>query len=506
LKALPHRALARLKALPAPSASFRIDVRGNPARFSHVIFWTFLAACVTVNYPGRLSADAVGQLIGAYDVAHLNNWHSPLIAWLWSIPGGLIGQPAGALLIQSLPLAFYAAVRSSRPFLMTARDGAALVVELAFKAALIALAGTIIKDVLLGGLVLAAVAALQLSLSGNNRKRWISLGLACLALVAMVRPANFVLLLIPAWAFLYFSGLSRRTFWLAAFGVTLAALLLLPAYGVLTRVAFGPRPVQPEKQLILFDIAAVSASAGQNLFRGIGGWPADGLPEPGTCYTPAMWDPMAPWGRCKGYSIAYDKSYHRAGGSPLVKQWATAIVSHPGAYVNHRARHVVGSLQSGMGRFGERSAWGNNDALIALNSTDKAAELARISAGRLPKGYFAMAEQSILPKPFSRMARIVLGTRGMPLVALIACIGLLGWQLRRHRKGAAIDPVIVFATSLGIANLLLVGVFGVSTSARYLLPLILCSYVAILAALQKAPDRGDEPASGGENKALGEAN
>jgi hypothetical protein len=505
LKALPHRALARLKALPDPAAIFRFEVRGNAARFSPVLFWMFLAACVTVNYPGRLSADAVGQLIGAYDVAYLSDWHSPLIAWLWSIPGGLIGQPAGALLIQSLPLAFYAAVRSSRPFTMTARDCLALGIELAFKAALIALAGTIIKDVLLGGLVLAAVAALQLSLSGTARRGWVFLGLACLATIAMIRPTNFVLLLLPAWAFLYLGSASRRTFWLAASAVTLAALLLLPAYGVLTRGAFGPRPVQPEKQLILFDIAAVSASTGQNLFRGIGGWPADALPEPGTCYTPTMWDPMAAWGQCKGYSAAYDKSYGRAGGAPLLKQWVTSIVSHPGAYVSHRARHVVGSLQSGMGRFGERSAWGNKDALLAFNSADRAADLARISAGRLPRGYFATAEQSIRFKPFSRTTWILLGMRGMPVPALIACIGLLGWQLRRHRKGMAIDPVIVFATSLGLANVLLIGMFGVATSARYLLPLILCSYVAVLAALQKARDPGDEHRSGPENKPMGEA-
>jgi hypothetical protein len=154
---------------------------------------------------------------------------------------------------------------------MTARDCFALGIELAFKAALIALAGTIIKDVLLGGLVLAAVAALQLSLSGTARRGWVFLGLACLATIAMIRPTNFVLLLLPAWAFLYFSGASRRTFWLAASAVTLAALLLLPAYGVLTRVAFGPWPVQPEKQLILFDIAAVSASTGQNLFAALAG-------------------------------------------------------------------------------------------------------------------------------------------------------------------------------------------------------------------------------------------
>jgi hypothetical protein len=479
-----HDVLARVGPMLDPTQALAAAQRTKGTRFSPRLFWFFLLAALMINYPGRISRDALEQLIGAYDAQFLTDWHSPLVTWLWSLAGGWLGQPAGALLIQSVPLAFYAAVGPRRPVRWAGKDYLAAAFECAFKAGLIAFAGTVIKDVLLGAFLLASIAALQLSLSSGKPGRWLTAFLACLLVVALVRPANFVFLLVPGLAFILVYAATPRMRWVGALGVLAVSLLLLASYGPMSRFAFGAQPVQPERQLILFDLAGVSALTGKNLLHGIGGVPTGQLSDPRTCYSPAMWDPMAPWGECPEYSKAFDQSHDRAGLSPWLRAWGAAIILHPGAYLTHRSRHLHGVLTSGLGRFGERSAWGSKDALLALNSTDRAAELRALSGGRVPDGYFANAEQSVRLKPFSRMTWLMLGIRGMPLLALAVCVGLLAAQVRRRVRGLAADPVILLVTAFGVANVLVVAFFGVATSARYLLPLILCSYVAVLTLLQ----------------------
>src|SRR5687768_12738907 len=101
-------------------------------RFSWLIFAMFLILCVAVNYPGRLNEDSLLQLVGAADRGLLTDLHSPLVTWIWSLPAPVLGQPAAALLVQSLLLACYAAmVPAALP--RDARGVAALAIETVFK-------------------------------------------------------------------------------------------------------------------------------------------------------------------------------------------------------------------------------------------------------------------------------------------------------------------------------------------------------------------------------------
>ncbi|HEY7810322.1 MAG TPA: hypothetical protein VIA98_08085 [Allosphingosinicella sp.] len=462
-----------------------------PARFSLPVFVLFSAACLAINYPGRLTVDGLVQLIGAIDRRYLTDWHSPLVTWLWSLPGGLLGQPFGAVLVQALPLSFYAAVRPSGPSAWTIKAVAALALVAVFKLALVVWAGIIIKDALLLGLVLAAVAAFQLSCAKGAGRLWPILFVCCVVIVGFIRPTNFVLLAIPALTLAFFYVRRGRRLWIAIALCAAGPLLLLPAGMTVNRWVFHAYPTHPEQQLILFDLAAVSARTGTNVFRGAEGWPVDRLPPPKACYTAAEWDPLSPWGRCAGYSQAYAEAVGRSGTAPLVRHWGTSLVRHHAAYRRHRVEHLIGSFGRSVDIVGEENPPPFDKKTLALNSSERDAEFRAVIAGRVPPDTFQKAHRSAHLRPFVGVSRLVLGQKGIGLLALAVCICLLARQGWLRFRGFATNPVVILATAIGLANVLMVGLFGVAAAARYLLPLIACAFVAAIAVLQQDRRAGE---------------
>ncbi|HEX8580203.1 MAG TPA: hypothetical protein VF655_11505, partial [Allosphingosinicella sp.] len=364
----------RFRRLPAAMARFGLREAMPPARLSLPVFVLFFVACLAINYPGRLTVDGLVQLIGAIDRRYLTDWHGPLVSWLWSLPGDLLGQPFGAVLVQALPLSFYAAVRPSGPFFWTIRAVVALVLELVFKLALVVWAGIIIKDALLLGLILVAVAAFQLSCANGAARMWPVLFVCCLVIVGFIRPTNFVLLAIPALTLAFFYVRRGRRLWFAVALSVGGPLLLLPAGMMVNRWVFHGYPTHPEQQLILFDLAAVSARTGTNVFRGIEGWPVDRLPPPKACYTAAEWDPLSSWGRCAGYAQAYAEVAGTSSTAPLVRHWATSILRHHAAYGRHRVEHLIESFGRSVDIVGEENPPPFDKSTLALNSSERGAD------------------------------------------------------------------------------------------------------------------------------------
>jgi hypothetical protein len=442
----------------------------------------FLLLAIACNYPGRLNIDSVEQLSGAADIGSLTNWHSPLVTWLWSLPSAWIGQPAGALLVQSALFAFYAAVRPARiawsPF-----SGAYLIVELLFKLVLIAWCGVILKDVLLTGVTLALIGAFQLARSGQHSVKWFVACAFLLLVAAFVRPTNFLILLVLAAFLLLFLVRTRRSYWGALAGAAAVSLALLPANQVLNRLV-GAWETYPEQQLLLFDLGGISATTGNNLFAQIPGWPSN-LPPPRDCYTPRLWDNFAPWGRCSGYSAAYVQSRARGGFSPTAWVWARGVASHPVAYLRHRGLHTFHTLEafpqrpSGIFRADDpRSQW------TPVNSKPRQAQLARrLVELKADPGLFSLWRENITIQPFTRLSHLLLGRFFAPAAALAVCLTMMGVALARLRRGRRIDPAIVLAAGIGLGNTAMIFAFGVAASARYLLPLMFCTAAGALIVL-----------------------
>lgn len=458
-------------------------------RFRGPAFLAFFVLCLGVNWPGRLNEDSLEQFIGFYNPAERGDLHSPLIAYVWSLPAPLLAQPAAALVVQSALIAFYAAMLPS-PF---PRRGAALLhaaAEGILKLSLVVLAGFIIKDVLLIGLLLAGLACLQQAQSSSRPVRWLA-GAACLfALSLAVRPTNFVMIAITAVAIvpLIFRTWRERAFMLAiAFAILLTTL---PLSGAFNAYVLEARKDRAEIQLILFDLVGMSARTDRDLVRELPGWPTD-LPDPRRCYTPSEAAIVAPWSPCRGYAEA-GRSIYSAGRRRVIAVWLRSIAENPGAYAVHRldfARNLLDPTRAARGHsvYADAAKGRPDRYLYALNRPSAAHRLEASTYGRVDPGRFLSGKTNPVARGFATLTSAVVGFRGAPAAALLACLLLLAWTWARHLRDKPLPPLtVVAAAALAAGNFLMHAVFGVASQDRYLHPTIFCAVFALLGALRYA--------------------
>lgn len=456
-----------------------------PARFSWLVFALFLILCVAVNYPGRVNEDSLQQLAGAADRASRTDLHSPLVAWIWGLPAPLLGQPAGALLVQSLLLAFYAAmVPAALP--RDLRGVAALAMETVFKLALVVSAGFIIKDMLLVGLLLAGLAALQ--------RRWTAAAAGLLALALFVRPTNFVMVGIAAALVLALHARTFRTY-AVALAVSAALLLIsLPVYFGFNRYVARARPGHAEIQLYLFDSAGISARTGKDLYADLEPWPK-GLPDPRLCYTASEAAIIAPWAKCSGYAEA-GSTINALGPRVLPRWWLLNILSNPGAYAGHRldfTAHLLDPRESGRNHpvYG-RLAGQPERHLYALNRPDQAERFRTAAGGRIAADEIGWWRGNRAAGLFAGLGVLVFGFRWTEVFSLLACMAVVAAGFRRRWRGRPVPLAAPAAAALGIGNVAMHAWLGVASQDRYLFPTVCCAAFALGAALRAR--RRDEEA------------
>jgi len=455
------------------AAALEPAARPDPlaVRFSPTLFAAFVAAALLTNYPGRLNIDALEQLLGTAVPAHLNDWHAPIVGWLWQLPAPLLGQPGAALLVQSLLIGFgVAVIPAVRPANRWA--AAALLIDIFWKAALVPLAGTILKDVLLVGALLTALAAFRLWLSGQ-RRLWLWIAAAAIALATLVRAPNAIMFCVAAALGLAFFD-SGRLNYRKRLALVIALLLACVGLGALAnRYLFGAHAAHPEAQVVIFDIAGTSVHSGSNLFERMPGWPAVPLPALSGCYEPFFWDNLAPWGRCRGYSFAVNEAARRAGPARLARWWAGELVAHPLAYGAHRLSYLGTALTYGITDptlvytgHGAINGAGNSDAMTAALRE------------RLPPSYFSTWREDRMPHALAALLVAALCLPYAPAAALCVCLLLAAEALYRRKRGERADPLIMVAAAVGLGNVAMMAVFGAASSPRYFFPLILGAYVA----------------------------
>lgn len=468
-------------------------------RFSLAAFAIFLALCLAVNWPGRLNEDSLEQFIGFQNPGLLGDLHSPLVAWLWSLPAFLVGQPAAALIVQSALIAFYAAMLPSP----LPRRGAALVhaaADAVVKLSLAILAGFVIKDVLLVGLLLAALACLQRSGSSPNPGRWLSAATLLFALSLAVRPTNFVMIAVMAVAVL---PLVFRT-WRGrakALGIAFAALVMtLPLSALFNAYAVDARKDHAELQLILFDLSGISARTGRDLVRDLPGWPA-GLPDPRLCYRPSEAAIIAPWSPCKGYAAA-SRAVYGTGRKRVLVFWMGSIVRNPIAYLSHRLDYT-GNLLDPVGAARDHLVYSavakdpTQRYLYALNQPSAERRLEAKTRGKIPPRQFLAWHETVAARGLAGFTGLTIGCRAAPAVSLLIALLLLGWTWVRHLRAKPRPPLTVpAAAALAVGNFLMHALVGVASQERYLYPTIYCAAFALLVAFRHAlRGQDDEPSA-----------
>lgn len=466
-------------------ASLRCPLRGrftlppftDPAiGFYWPVCLAFAAICFAISYPGRLNQDSLYAVVAMTAPGQLGNWHSPTLAWLWSLPGPLLGQPAGALLIQSLLLGLYAGFLPRVP--PTVRGWLTLSLELVLRLALVGGFGFIGKDVIVLAAMLIGIQLLRCGVrSGFTRAQCAALALLIL-FVLLIRAPNFLTFVLALALILPFFLRSPRLYAALVTGALLLGMLAVPLNRAVDRTIFHARDAHPDKQLVIFDLAAISMRTGTNAFARVPGWPTATLPPVAACFLPYMWDAFAPWGPCRGYSAAYDRLE-----APLKRCWAAEILSHPLAYAGHRLAYTGYLLQSR-----DHRTWGIggsavNDAASAASLAEMRAIMSGLQADRpirLWQAHGAMV-------PFQRLEALLLRYPKVQSVGLIGSLAVLLICWLRRQRGVRLGALV--PAGLAVGNFGMLAVFGVADPARYMLPTTCLCYVALLALL--APGRED---------------
>jgi hypothetical protein len=282
-------------------------------------------------WPGLMTWDSIRQygqaLSGRFD-----DWHPPLMNWIWRQWLPLAHGPAPMLLLQlGLYAAGYAlligwALNARRPVLTMALAACSLM------PVAVALMATIVKDSLMTALLLAVAGLLAW------RRHW-PLRLTAIVLVALACALRFNAFLAggPLLAALLPERLRDTPLKMAATGLVATGLLLLPM--PIANHLLKAEPSGVGLSLVIFDLGGITEHTGHDAFP-----PLPGVPHPVAanhrCYTPVRWDPYADWAAedCPVGFVAVRPAFKAQNISPPLF-WARAILAHPIAYAEHRLNH-----------------------------------------------------------------------------------------------------------------------------------------------------------------------
>lgn len=284
-------------------------------------------------WPGLVTYDSVRQydqaLSGAFD-----DWHPPMMEAIWRLILPVWPGPAPMLLLQ---LGLYAAGLTGLVFWALRRGRPGLAVGLGLCALLplsVALMGEVLKDCLMAGALMAAVALVLLSL--ENRSRLARLGAVLLVAFAATLRFNAFLAGVPILLLAAGPEALASHLRMAVCAAVTAVLLLLAM--PMADKALGAKSSDVNLSLVIFDLAGITGHGGQNAF------PAMNVQNPvaavRACYTPVKWDSFSWWVEplCPLNFEEVRRTFHatHVSATPF---WIGQIVRHPLAYALHRMEH-----------------------------------------------------------------------------------------------------------------------------------------------------------------------
>lgn len=296
------------------------------------------AALVLVAYwPGIMIDDARWQYQQVVDNAY-EDWHPPLMAWIWRHLTVIAKGPAPMLALQVLLYwAGFGLIATSAS--KRGHKGLALALALVgFLPASLALSGTVTKDALMDGVLLAASGMIlwRPLVQASAARMGLSLGAIALLFLAAALRFNAFFACVP----LALAALPRR-FTSTKPRLFSSAILAAAAFAVTgpaISALLQAEKTDVELSLIIFDLGGITEHSGVSQF------PDLHVPNPVAvnhgCYDPYGWDSYSDWAK-KTCPLGFDPLQALVDGGDFDARtwWVRSIASHPIAYLQHRFTH-----------------------------------------------------------------------------------------------------------------------------------------------------------------------
>lgn len=306
-------------------------------------------------WPGIMIDDGRWQYQQSVDNAY-EDWHPPLMAWIWRQLMFVLPGPAPMLILQialywgGIGLAAYWAHRTGRPKLALA------IVLTGWIPAPFALTGTITKDCLMAGGLVCAAGLLLVRRLMHHRYAYAaaSLGVFGLIFFAAALRLNAVVACLPLFIAALPARLTRTRPKLAASAIGGALALL--AIGPTINLLLDAEKTDVVLSLIIFDLGGTTERSGVNQFPDLG--VAHPVAVNHRCYDPSEWDSYSTWAKtaCPLGFERFQNAKDNDEFDPL-SVWFRAVTSQPLAYAEHRLTHFNASSEFLVPRGPVFTAW-----------------------------------------------------------------------------------------------------------------------------------------------------
>ena len=413
------------------------------------------AANLLGGFPGLGNDDSDSQYAQAVE-HRFNDWHPPIMAWLWSI-FRLLADGNGPMFCFHVAcywlgfgLIAAALSRAARPLAAWGIIGVGLFPPF------LTMNINILKDVGLAVTFLAAFAALFWYRLADRRVPVVVVAVSTVLLFygTLVR-SNAVFGVVPLLVYLINPRWLGRPWHVLAFSGPVA-MLMVPASGLFNHNVLNATPFGIIRSLEIFDMTGIAFYSGDISVFGPGNLFT--RQEVESCYTPVQWDALSPWGECRFFwnrlavsrdvreveKLAPMDAMEATPNPDLPNYWVASIAAHPVAYATHRAAH----FGSGIGLLAPPD---RGD--VAVSATPTGEEFRTASALPMLRGPLYAIPYETLKTPAFWLAV------GACLLALLASVN-------SPRRSAAREAALALVMS-GLLYTCAYLVVGVATDVRY---------------------------------------
>ncbi len=289
----------------------RIKIKPLPVKWLAIAFGLLN---FVLRWPGHLTPDSARQLSQAA-ASHFDDWHPPLMAWIWQwlIPFGnaTASMLAFQIALHWLGIGLFAGVINRGG----SYKAALLMLISGFTPIALTYTGVIQKDSLLASFFIAGF-----GLVAWNSVQLKGVGILMVALGTLTRMNG--VFAAPALLFLVL----RRRWSLPKIVLSsmILSLALIPLAQWINHEIFHAERTGVEKSLQLFDLAGIAYFSGDSTVLPVS------IPNIEKCYTPLFWDTLVT-DRC-------DKAFQKINRG-IGHEWFLGIAEHPFAYIEHRLTH-----------------------------------------------------------------------------------------------------------------------------------------------------------------------
>jgi hypothetical protein len=311
------------------SVAQRLGIAGLAA----ILAWAAGLALSLSFWPGIMVWDS-GRQYGQALSGQFDDWHPPLMEWIWRLLIPLMPGPAPMLVLQ---LGLYGAALgflASRSWRRGQAQRAAWLAATGLFPATLLVMATVLKDALMAATLLAGFALLvRYRDSGSRIARLLGVALvviaSCLRFNAFLAGVPLLFLAMPA------GWIKHRG--RAVIAAIVAGALLLLAMPVVNRLLDAKRS-GVELSLVIFDLGGITAHGGGDAF------PPLAVQNPiavnRTCYTAERWDSYSWWVTpvCPIQIWTVARAFSAQHVNPVIF-WTKVILNHPLAYLAHRWEH-----------------------------------------------------------------------------------------------------------------------------------------------------------------------